>query len=187
MGSSLSRALAAVRGQERRRPVQMAVGVMNAKFRRAFERRAIMSTWGSMLPESRLAVRFVQRCRSCNQTKQRSCVQVVCVDEETEHQKAIAWFRLALDLFPRAQWICHSDDDVYLQARQVRRQAGSPNLKCCVPKPRVYVPHHLICWHLAGVRRAVIAHAVARSLRAGEHDETVAQERPVQKPVLWPS
>lgn len=137
MGASLSRALAAVRGQERRRPVQMAVGVMNAKFRRAFERRTIMSTWGSMLPESRLAVRFVQRCRSCNQTKQRSCVKVVCVDEETEHQKAIAWFRLALDLFPRAQWICHSDDDVFLQARQVHRQAGSPNLKCCVPKRRV--------------------------------------------------
>ena len=127
MGSSLSRALAAVRGQERRRPIQMAVGVMNAKFRRAFERRTIMSTWGSMPPESRLAVRFVQRCRSCNQTKHRSCVKVVCVDEETEHQKAIAWFRLALDLFPRAQWICHSDDDVFVQARQVRRQAGSPN------------------------------------------------------------
>ena len=100
---------------------------MNAKFRRAFERRTIMSTWGSMLPESRLAVRFVQRCRSCNQTKHRSCVKVVCVDEETEHQKAIAWFRLALDLFPRAQWICHSDDDVFVQARQVRRLAGSPN------------------------------------------------------------
>jgi len=98
----------------------MAVGVMNAKFRRAFERRTIMSTWGSMLPESRLAVRFVQRCRSCNQTQQRSCARVVCVDEEAEHQKAVAWFRLALELFPRAQWICHSDDDVYLQARQAR-------------------------------------------------------------------
>ena len=98
---------------------------MNAKFRRAFERRTIMSTWGSMLPDSRLAVRFVQRCRSCNQTKHRSCVKVVCVDEETEHQKAIAWFRLALDLFPRAQWICHSDDDVFVQARQVYAELSS--------------------------------------------------------------
>ena len=139
MGSSTSRPLAAAMGpgQEPRQPVQMAVGVMNGrsgKSRRAFERRTIMSTWGSMLPESRLAVRFVQQCRSCNQTQHRSCARVVCVDEETEHQKAVAWFRLALDLFPRAQWICHSDDDVYLQARQVRRLAGSPKLKSCVPK-----------------------------------------------------
>ena len=138
MGSSTSRPLAAAMGPgQEPRPVQMAVGVMNArsgKSRRAFERRTIMSTWGSMLPESRLAVRFVQQCRSCNQTRQRSCARVVCVDEETEHQKAVAWFRLALDLFPRAQWICHSDDDVYLQARQVRHLAGSPKLKCCVPK-----------------------------------------------------
>lgn len=143
MGSSASRALppnraATAKGPDQepqrhgQRTVQIAVGVMNTKFKRAFERRTIMSMWASMLPESRLAVRFVQRCKSCNQTQQRSCARVVCVGEEVEHPKAVAWFRLALGLFPRAQWICHSDDDVYLQARQVRYPASSPN-PCCVP------------------------------------------------------
>ena len=117
MGLSMSRAPTmptAPKGpsHEPQHPVQMAVGVMNSKFRRALERRMIKRMWAPMLPESQFAVRFVQRCKG-------SELPVVCVDEEAEHPKAVAWFRLALDLFPNAQWICHSDDDVYLQARQV--------------------------------------------------------------------
>ena len=96
-------------------PIQLAVGVMNSKRKRAFERRMILQMWVSMLPESKLAVRFVQRCKQ-------SALPVVCVDDEDEHPKAVAWFRLALTLFPHAHWIGHSDDDVYLQARQVHTE-----------------------------------------------------------------
>ena len=105
---------------------QLAVGIMNSRYKRHFERRMILQTWATMLPESQLVIRFVQRCTQ-------STPSVVCVDVEDEHPKAIAWFQRALVLFPSAQWICHSDDDVYMQARQVHFE-----LSKLTPRAEVY-------------------------------------------------
>ena len=94
--------------------VQLAIGIMNKK--RYFERRMIRHLWARMLPERMVAVRFVQQCHHAARTA------TVCVAEEEEHPKALAWFELALKLFPHAQWIGHCDDDVYLQVKQVHAE-----------------------------------------------------------------
>ena len=75
---------------------------------------AIQRTWASMVPQSLVVVRFVLQCQSA---AQRRDPWVVCSSHEEEHPKALQWFQHALVALPNTPWICHSDDDTYVNLR----------------------------------------------------------------------
>ena len=71
------------------------------------------TTWGGLAPQSSVAVRFLRTCNS--QADQHWLT--VCTNAEQEHPKTLEWFNYALRAFPRTSWICHADDDTWLNTK----------------------------------------------------------------------
>jgi len=73
------------------------------------------------MPPSLVAIRFVLFCKlgtvPPHVLKLPHASLVLCSDHELEHPKTLHWFERALVLYPLTHWICHADDDTYVQTR----------------------------------------------------------------------
>ena len=100
----------------------VAIGIVTMPGARSIGRQVqIHRTWGSLMPDDLVSIRFVLGCNegipSARIRKLPHAALVVCSEFEAEHPKTIEWFEKALTLFPRTPWICHADDDSYVQTR----------------------------------------------------------------------
>ena len=92
----------------------VAIGVLTVLQKRRFAREQMRSGWMRIVSERHIAVRFViGRCAAGLSPT------FLCVGQELEHPKAIAWFHAALQMYPDSAWIGHADDDVYIQAQHL--------------------------------------------------------------------
>lgn len=75
---------------------------------------AIRASWATMMPQHRVAVRFVIRC---DKPELELIPMVWCSRSQLEHPKTIEWFAHALREYPNTPWISHADDDAWVNTR----------------------------------------------------------------------
>ena len=100
----------------------VAIGVVSLHKPSAVKaQRQIHHTWASLMPASLVAVRFVLHCPANRLPASVAGLphahRILCSPVEKEHPKTLFWFERALELFPHTPWLCHADDDSYIQTR----------------------------------------------------------------------